>query len=280
MAICSAAAKNAGISKFEYLAGEIEDVAEVMKVMGGQAAYITKLMDTKESLKEVRVQEETRKEYNRMAQRAFKGLVELQSIPDNAYVVKAKLLISIKNSEAANPADQSVKARLVAMGNVIFDKNLKVRSSLPVHDLWAPVCSMTGVRVVQARVTAHRRKTEGIDLVAAYTQVRLGGDIRYFMIIPKNVVSVLDPEVRAAYEAMGMPVVELGRAVYGLGRSGQDFIGTFAGWLNLNAWYTVPEEPASRRYPEAGGGEQEVCRGRVEARSKRLAGEAPEGGLV
>ena len=68
-----------------------------------------------------------------MAQRAFKGLVELQSIPDNAYVVKAKLLISIQNSEAANPADQSVKARLVAMGNVIFDKNLKVRSSLPVH---------------------------------------------------------------------------------------------------------------------------------------------------
>ena len=68
------------------------------------------------------------------------------------------------------------------------------------------------------------------------------------MIIPKNVVSVLDPEVRAKYEAMGMPVVELGRAVYGLGRSGHDFIGTFAGWLNLNAWYTVPEEPALHVY--------------------------------
>ena len=107
---------------------------------------------------------------------------------------------------------------------------------------------MTGVRVVQARAAAHRRKTEGIDLVAAYTQVRLGGEVRYFMIIPKNVVSALDPEARAIYEAMSMPVVELGRAVYGLGRSGHDFIGTFAGWLNLNAWYTVPEEPALHVY--------------------------------
>ncbi len=101
--------------------------------------------------------------------------------------------------------------------------------------MWAPVCSTTGVRVVQARATAHRRRTEGIDLVAAYSQVKLGGDVKYYMSIPKDVVSILDSEVKTIFQAMTMPVVELGRAVYGLGRPGQDFIYTFGGLLNLNA---------------------------------------------
>ncbi len=36
MAICSAAAKNAGLTRVQYLSGDVEDVAEVMTVMGGR----------------------------------------------------------------------------------------------------------------------------------------------------------------------------------------------------------------------------------------------------
>jgi hypothetical protein len=141
--------------------------------------------------------------------------------------MKGKLLISLKHAEAMNLAEQSVKARLVAIGNVIFDGNLKVRSSLPAHDIWAPVCSVTGVRVVQVRATAHRRKTEGVDLVAAYMQVELGGDIPCYVVTPKEVVNISDAEVKAVFQSMTMPV-------YGLGGSGKDSIYTFGGWLTLS----------------------------------------------
>ena len=85
-------------------------------------------------------------------------------------------------------------------------------------------------------------------MVSAYTQVELGGDIPYYMIIPAELVAILDPEVKVIYLKMKRPVVELGAAVYGLGRSGGDFIHTFGGWLNINQWYTVPEETALHVY--------------------------------
>jgi hypothetical protein len=192
------AAKACGVSAYRFEASEYEDNMDVHKVLGAQSAYITKLLDTKTSVKDPKVQLEVKKEYTKMATRAFKRIVELKSIPEGAYVVKGKLLVSLNNSEAGKVEDQTIKARLVAMGNVIFDKNLKVRSSLPVHDLWAPVCSMTGVRIVQARASAHRRRSEGIDLVAAYTQVKLGGNIPHFMIIPQVVVDTLDPAGKAS----------------------------------------------------------------------------------
>ena len=49
-------------------------------------------------------------------------------------MVKGKLLISPKHADATNLAEQGVKVRLVAVGSVIFYKNLKVRSPLPARD--------------------------------------------------------------------------------------------------------------------------------------------------
>ena len=113
-----------GVSAYHFEANEYEDN---MDVLGAQSAYITKLLDTKTSIKDPKVQLEVKKENAKMATRAFKRIVELKSIPEGAYVDKGKLLVSMKNSEASKVEDQTIKARLVAMGNVIFDKNLKVR---------------------------------------------------------------------------------------------------------------------------------------------------------
>ncbi len=82
---------------------------DVHKVLGAQSAYITKLLDTKTSIKDPKVQQEVKKEYTKMATRAFKRIVELKSIPEGAYVVKGKPLVSVKNSEASKVEEQTIR---------------------------------------------------------------------------------------------------------------------------------------------------------------------------
>ena len=47
----------------------------------------------------------------------------------------------------------------------------------------------------------------------------------------------MPPEEKALFD-------KLRRPVYGFARSGRDFIMSFAGWLIMNRWLTVPEAPA------------------------------------
>jgi hypothetical protein len=68
------------------------------------------------------------------------------------------------------------------------------------------------------------------------------------MIILQVVVDTLDPADKAVFAALEQPVAEVENAIYGLGRSGPDFIYTFIAWLSINLWYTVPEEPALQVY--------------------------------
>ena len=43
---------------------------------------------------------------------------------------------------------------MVAMGNVLYNKRMGVLRDGDVGDLWAPVATLTGVRVVEARAAA------------------------------------------------------------------------------------------------------------------------------
>ena len=115
--------------------------------------------------------------------------VELSSLPDNAIVVKAKMLLGIKNWE--DPANRKPKARMVVMGNVLYNKHMAVIKDGALSDLWAPVATLSGVRVVEARAAAHKRRTTGIDLVAAYTQIPMGGDRPYYIIVPQLVFQIM-----------------------------------------------------------------------------------------
>ena len=99
--------------------------------------------------------------------------VELDSIESDALVAKILCLKSI-----ANDAGGQIKARLVAMGNVLFEKHTSVRRDAALHDLWSPVASTAEARIVPARAAAYGRVTESIDLIAAYPQVVLGGNSR------------------------------------------------------------------------------------------------------
>ena len=100
----------------------------------------------------------------------------------DALVAKGKLILCLKSIE--NDASGKSKARLVAMGNVLFDKHMSVRRDAALHDLWSPVASTAEARIVPALAAAYGRVTESIDLIAAYPQVVLGGNIKHYIIIP------------------------------------------------------------------------------------------------
>eukprot|EP00972_Heterocapsa_arctica_P103272 15217832-Heterocapsa_arctica.AAC.1 len=113
------------------------------------------------------------------------------------------MLLDIKHWEDA--ALRKFKARMVGLGNVIFDKFMRVVRTADLADFWAPVASLTGVRVVEARAAAHRRRTTGIDLTAAYTQIPMGGSRFYYVLLPQVVYQVMNEADALRYRGFKMP---------------------------------------------------------------------------
>ena len=111
-------------------------------------------------------------------------------------------------------------------------------------DLWDPVASLTGVRIVEARAAVHKRRASGVDLIAAHTQVPMGCDRPCYAILPQVVHQVTEDKDHAKYIHLKWPVRRAKRARYGIPRAGVDFIRTFGGWLKLLRWQPVPEAPA------------------------------------
>ena len=148
---------------------------DVEQLMGHQAvAYVTKILNTNEAMLTESGRRESLKEYVILREKAVLAPVELDSIESDALVAKGKLILCLKSIK--NDAGGQIKAMLVAMGNVLFDKHMSVRRDAALHDLWSPVASTAEA--------AYGRVTESIDLIAAYPQVVLGGNIKHYIIIP------------------------------------------------------------------------------------------------
>ena len=169
-------------------------------------------------------------------------LVELDSIESDASVAKGKLVLRLKLIK--NDAGGQIKARLVAVGHVLFEKHMSTRRDAALHDLWSPVASTAEAGIVPARAVAYGRVTESIDLIPAYPQVMLGVGMKHDMIIPECLRHVMAPEEKAVFDKLRCTVCECRGAVYGFARSGRDFVMSFASWLMMKRWLTVPEAPA------------------------------------
>ena len=167
--------------------------------MGHQAvAYVTKILNTNEAILTESGRRESLKEYFILTEKAVLAPVELDSIESDALVAKGKLTLCLKAIE--NDAGGQIKARLVAMGNVLFDKHMSVRRDAALHDLWSPVASTAEARIAPARAAAYGRVTESIDVIAAYPQVVLGGNIKHYIIIPDCLKHLMPPEERALFD--------------------------------------------------------------------------------
>ena len=100
---------------YDVMAGpSLDHRDDVEQLMGRQAvAYVTKILNTNESILTESLRE-----------KAVLAPVELDSIESDALVAKGKLILCLKSIE--NDAGCQIKARLVAMGNVLFDKHMSV----------------------------------------------------------------------------------------------------------------------------------------------------------
>ena len=78
--------------------------------------------------------------------------VELDSIESDALVAKGTLVLCLNSIE--NNTGGKIKARLVAMGNVLFDKHMSMRRDAAMHDMWSPVALTAEARIVAARAAA------------------------------------------------------------------------------------------------------------------------------
>ena len=139
------------------------------------------------------------KEYVILIEKAVLPPVEIDSIESDALVAKGRLILCLKSIE--HDAGGQIKARLVAMGNVLFDKGMSVRCDAALHDLWSPVASTAEARIVPATAAAYGRVKESIDLIAAYPQVVLGGNIKHYTMIP------VPPEEKAMFDKLRRPGV-------------------------------------------------------------------------
>ena len=217
---------------YDVVAGpSLDHRDDVEQLMGHQAvACVTKILNTNEATFAESGRRESLKEYFILREKAVLTSRAMR------LSLKANLILCLKSIE--NDASGQIKARLVAMGNVLFDKHksMSVRRDAALHDLWSPVASTAEA--------AHGRVTESIDLITAYPQVVLGGNIKHYIIIPDRLKHVMPSEERALFDKLRRPVCECRGAAYGFARSGRDFIMSFAGWLIMNRWLTVPEAPA------------------------------------
>ena len=141
----------------------------VEQLMGHQAvAYVTKVLNTNGAILTESGRRESLKEYVILREESGAGASGVRQHRERLRLSpKVTLVLCLKSIE--NDAGGQIKARLVAMGNVLFDKHMSVRRDAAVRDLWSPVASTAEARIVPARAAAHGRVTESIDLVAAYS---------------------------------------------------------------------------------------------------------------
>ena len=78
--------------------------------------------------------------------------VELDSIEDDALAAKGELVLCLNSIE--NNTGGKTKARLVAMGNVLYDRHMSIRRDAAMHDMWSPVALTAEARIVAARAAA------------------------------------------------------------------------------------------------------------------------------
>ena len=133
---------------YDVVAGpSLDDRDDVEQLMGHQAvAYVTKILNTFEAILSESGRRESLKEYFILREKAVLAPVELDSIESDALGAKGKLIFCLKLIE--NDAGGQIKARLVAMGNVLFDKHMSVRRDAALHDLRCPVASTAEARIV------------------------------------------------------------------------------------------------------------------------------------
>ena len=129
------------------------------------------------------------------------------------------------------------------MAHVFYNSRKGVLRGCGIGDYWAPAATLTGMRVVEARAAAHKRRTRGVDLVSAYAITdELGSTL------PRDqdagCPSDHGPGREHEISSSAKPGKRILRVKYGIPRVEADVVTWFGSGLLLLAWHRVPEKPA------------------------------------
>lgn len=177
--------------------------------------------------------------------------VPLNSLKSSDKIYRAKMLYGVKGSELDSSC-QKDKARLVTGGHLrltpggsaILERKLVEKGSF-----WAPTSSLGAARATAMIAAIKDMSLTTVDLTNAYLQVTIK-ESGMFLELPKDVIQYMPLEWRLRYHQAkedddnGRVVFPIVKALYGLGRSGLDFIEAFHKWLLQEGWGRLESEPA------------------------------------
>ena len=165
-----------------------------------------KILDTNEAIltESGRRERESLKEYFVLSEKAVQPPVELDSIESDALVAKGKLILCLKSIE---DSEGQIKARLVAMGNVLFDSTCPFGVTQHLHDLWSPVASTAEARIVPARAGGVRTSDREHRFDCCIPTGGDGSRNQALQIILECLRRVMPPEEKALFDKLRRPCV-------------------------------------------------------------------------
>ena len=114
-------------------------------------------------------------------------------------------------------AHPKIKARIVALGNIMYNKYLKARRNQGGGEFWSLVVDMAAIRVIEARANSYSREPTGIDLIKAYSQILIGREKQIAVIPPEAIISCLSDKIKASVKGLRAPVYIADGGIYGIG---------------------------------------------------------------
>lgn len=261
---------NPPVQSFIACQGNSEENAEwtsdlTGSFFAGVARKITKSENSSQKANDPRKKEVTKM----LKYKAWeKGVMELseekEKFPE-ALFAKSVMLSYIKNSEEQGEANYAYKGRPVLLG----DRKVNARDLGPskgAHgDLWSPVVSLRGFRLVTWKATAENRKQRGKDAGNAYLQVCWpdvfnDGDSPVQLIeLPKKVVDHMSEDEQRMHWSCKRPVYIMDKAMYGHPSAGLLFIQAMASHMIADGWVPVEGEPALLEKKDSSGTTSLCC---------------------
>lgn len=234
----------------------------------GEGAHVYKELSAEEAQQRPKFLETVQKEINKiLGQTSIGPPRAFCTLPSGARVYRAKCLYGIKQAEMEK-IHHTDKARLVTGGNlrILPDGSVQIEKFLnPTGAFWAPTAELASTRMCCAHAAVEGNRLRSVDLQNAYLQAKYA-DNEVYVEFPKGVLEALPTEwrrrvaVEAEKDPQGRVVFGVLKALYGLPRSGKDFVDSFHDHLTSLGWRRFESDQACfYRHLDDGTGKKRLC---------------------
>ena len=221
-------------------------------MFGPREARVTKVLNLGEARKRPGYQAAMSKEVGRFLQfKSWGRPVPRCSVPGHAKIHRAKPIYGVKHWEL--PEEEQVdKARLIVQGNIRVTKEGKIlleKWFKRKGDYWAPVSSMSGLRLVVSCSVIQELELETIDLDSGYLQTETE-QADYYIELDQAIMDSLEEDWQraireaAALDPEGKVLFPVHGNIYGDPGAGTSFITAFQAAIVDCGWTRCGGDPA------------------------------------